>query len=125
MINIIKDNSNITFTLSKYYQFITKGANQTEVVWTEPYEDSYGLGRMTTAAFPVYQRNANNNTKILLGVVGLDVLMSDFTIFDTSEFVVDELVKRSRGNCLKISPNYCELENMRGIILKNFLYLNK
>ena len=101
------------------------GVNQTEVIWSEPYEDGHGLGQMTTAALPVYYNNSN--VKILLGVVGLDVLMSDFIGFETTSAIVKVLVQRSRGKCVKLSLKPCEFENLRSnfkfIVLFIFIYL--
>ena len=106
--------------MEKYYQFISFGSQSDSVIWTEPYLDSQGLGEMTTAAIPVYYYN-NNNFKILIGVIGIDVLMTDFTTFETSKEVVKTLVFRSNGKCQKINLSQCNLENLRGY--KNFFTL--
>ena len=45
--------------------------------WTEFYQDSSGQGKMTTVALPVYADD-NSGKRIFHGVVGIDVLASDF-----------------------------------------------
>lgn len=40
--------------MSGYYAFLANGIVNDQVVWSEEYEDSQGLGLMITAALPVY-----------------------------------------------------------------------
>ena len=39
--------------MGSYYEFLAKGMDSKYVTWTEPYEDAFGLGWMTTASMPV------------------------------------------------------------------------
>ena len=99
--------------MSKYYNFIALNINQTEVVWSEPYVDGNGLGNMTTAAFPIYY-NKSNSSKILLGVVGIDILMSELTAYNlTRNAIVEKLIIKS-SKCKNVNFSFCEFENLRG-----------
>ena len=59
--------------MRNYYTFIAEGVTTESPVWTEPYEDAFGLGRMVTVSMPVYYYE--NNIRKILGVVGVDVSM--------------------------------------------------
>ena len=41
-------------TMKNYYSYISKGVSITEPVWTEPYIDAFGFGKMVTVSMPVY-----------------------------------------------------------------------
>ena len=67
----IIDSSEIKEKVEKLFSFLANDLNITQVVWTEPYQDSDGLGMLTTAAIPFYDRALVK----LIGVVGVDVLL--------------------------------------------------
>lgn len=60
-------------TSGSYYALASPPQNPDRLtVWTPPYEDPTGMGRMVTASAPIY-----NETGEFLGVAGVDVLLSD------------------------------------------------
>lgn len=42
--------------MQKYYTYLAKGLSRESPVWTEPYDDAFGYGRMVTVAMPIYYR---------------------------------------------------------------------
>jgi hypothetical protein len=85
--------------MQSYYKVFGATANR-ELFWTAPYLDASGLGMMVTAALPTY--DTSQEYPELLGVVGHDILLSDFTAL-VSTFNSDRsyafLVDR-RGNAI-------------------------
>lgn len=67
-------------TLRNYSTFLSQGINITEPIWTEPYEDAFGFGRLVTISMPVYYQE--NGITQILGVAGIDVRVSQFTSFN-------------------------------------------
>ena len=59
--------------MREYYTFIAEGVSIDSPVWTEPYEDAFGFGRMVTVSMPIYYQNSDIRT--ILGVAGIDVVM--------------------------------------------------
>ena len=74
-----------------YYVYLADGVTISEPVWTEPYNDALGFGRMTTVAFPIYYEEADSpGIRIILGVAGIDVTMESMERFGMSE---DDVVR--------------------------------
>ncbi|MGE5590641.1 MAG: cache domain-containing protein [Bacillota bacterium] len=60
-------------TNGSYYALATPPQNPDRLaVWTPPYQDPAGMGRMVTASAPIYTEKGE-----FLGVAGVDVLLSD------------------------------------------------
>ena len=79
--------------------------------WTEFYQDSSGQGKMTTVALPVYADDDSSGKRIFHGVVGIDVLASDFgASLDDSALAV-KLQQRS-AQCVSYDFNITEGENV-------------
>jgi voltage-dependent calcium channel alpha-2/delta-3 len=95
----INDGGNLRTKMQSYYKVFGATANR-ELFWTAPYLDASGLGMMVTAALPTY--DTSQEFPELLGVVGHDILLSDFTAL-VSTFNSDRsyafLVDR-RGNAI-------------------------
>jgi voltage-dependent calcium channel alpha-2/delta-3 len=72
----IEDGGNLRTKMQSYYQVFGATANA-NIFWTAPYLDASGLGMMVTAALPAYE--TLNEFPSLIGVVGHDILLSDFT----------------------------------------------
>lgn len=52
--------------------------NHSEYIkWAGVYQDSHGLGMMTTVTLPVYNRTAGANNQTILGVMGVDITTDD------------------------------------------------
>ena len=46
--------SQLATKMKNYYSYIAKGLTIEKPVWTEPYYDAFGLGRMVTVSMPIY-----------------------------------------------------------------------
>jgi len=78
--------------------------------WTEFYLDSSGQGKMTTVALPVYAAD-NSGKRIFHGVVGIDVLASDFgASLDDSALAVK--LQRRSAQCVSYDFNIPEGANV-------------
>ena len=40
--------------MKNYYTYISEGVTISSPVWTEPYEDAFGFGKMVTVSMPIY-----------------------------------------------------------------------
>ena len=69
--------------MKNYYTYLSEGLKITEPVWTEPYEDAFGFGRMVTVSMPIYYEE--NGIRIILGVAGIDILWGQIESFGLSE----------------------------------------
>ncbi len=108
----ITNTRDLISAMAGYYEFIAAGLERSSAVWTESYVDALGLGLVTTAAFPAYDRTTNPPT--LVGVAGVDVKMSDFLSTGASASdTLDVLVARS-SICGSFNATYCTLEALRG-----------
>jgi len=90
--------------------------NVSKPSWTEPYMDSTemktGLGLMTTAAIPVYDRS--KTPIILLGVVGIDILMQDlYNLADEKTGVLQIISDKSNPVCGLNNISSCQFNSLR------------
>jgi len=63
--------TSIRDSMAGYYKYLAHGLKITKVIWSEPYEDAFGLGKVITGSLPVYEENVWG--PVLVGVVGVDV----------------------------------------------------
>ena len=82
-ISDISSASSLATVMRNYFTFIAEGVTTTNPVWTEPYDDAFGLGRMVTVSMPVYY--TENNIRTILGVIGLDVSMTHLATFGLTD----------------------------------------
>ena len=64
--------STLATTMRNYYSYISEGVEITSPVWTEPYIDAFGFGKMVTVSKPIYYQEGGIRT--ILGVAGIDIL---------------------------------------------------
>ena len=69
--------------MSDYTRFLAWGRRGLDVIWSNIYEDSLGLGLMATAAMPVYSADTVGSDGsaipgVLVGVVGHDAIVKEF-----------------------------------------------
>lgn len=108
----ITNTRDLISAMAGYYEFIAAGLSRSTAVWTESYVDALGLGLVTTAAFPAYDRTTDPPT--LVGIAGVDVKMADFLSTGASASdTLDVLVARS-SLCGSFNATYCTLEKLRG-----------
>ena len=103
--------TSLVTVMRDYYTFIAEGVQINSPVWTEPYDDAFGLGRMVTVSMPIYYYE--NSIRTILGVVGLDVSMEQIYTFGLTE---EETMKRLIGNGVCHSSNLtdCQIDSLRG-----------
>lgn len=108
---VIPSSRDISSIMGNYYIYVAAGLNRSTCIWTEPYDDAVGLGKVTTAAYPIYDRSSN--PPYLIGVTGLDLLLEDLIAFENYDQILDELISRS-GRCTSDILSECHLESLRG-----------
>ena len=97
--------------MRNYSVYLAEGIEVTEPVWTEPYIDAFGFGRMVTVSMPIYY--TQSGIRKTLGVAGLDVVMSTFDPFGFSDedAIVKELIKNAP--CQSSSLTECDIQHLR------------
>eukprot|EP00210_Caulerpa_lentillifera_P005936 g5674.t1 len=102
--------TDVLTAMNGYYHFLTNAGSGDSPVWTNPYEDDGGLGLITTVAKPVYSRGTRDLDGIFLGVVGLDVLLSNLEVpgIEYSD-VLEEIIERS-STCNLTPQTPCQLQ---------------
>ena len=95
--------------MRNYYVYISEGVEVTSPVWTEPYEDAFGFGRMVTVSMPIYYQE--NGIRSILGVAGIDILMEQISFNQTEEDVVKRLI--SNAPCQLSNLTECQIEDLR------------
>lgn len=64
--------SELATTMKNYHTYLSEGVTIDSPVWTEPYEDAFGFGKMVTVSMPIYY--TEDGIRSVLGVAGIDVL---------------------------------------------------
>ena len=67
-------------TVSSYYEVLAKAITLQDPIWSEIYQDAFGIGLVTTVCLPVYDTAINLGR--LLGVSCIDVPMTVFQQFE-------------------------------------------
>ena len=100
--------------MTKYFTYLANWRDYSKVVWSYPYLDFTGLGSLTTASMPVFDRSIKNHP-VFIGVVGLD-LQIDLVLEYANTTDIDEVMKRLINNskCPTLNVSYCRLEEIRG-----------
>ena len=83
MFNIRNTNS-LADTMGSYYTYIAAGVEIDNPVWTEPYDDAFGFGRMVTVSYPIYYTNEQSGIRYIVGVASIDVTIDSLTRFGMS-----------------------------------------
>ena len=61
--------------LSNYYTFLSDGSsNNNNSIWSEPYEDTAGFGKIVSISQAIYSEDKHGIQKVI-GVVGIDLIM--------------------------------------------------
>ena len=74
--------SALATTMRSYYTYISEGVSISSPVWTEPYDDAFGFGRLVTVSMPIYY--TEGSIRSILGVAGIDVTVDQIS-FGMSE----------------------------------------
>jgi len=102
--------------LFEYFTIMNTDPSDT-VIWSEPYVDAFGAGWMVTASQAVYARpsdyeNPNFDHPYLIGVVGVDVLLSDLRKEGSTKEILAEFQARNE-QCPQFTINECLLYTLR------------
>lgn len=76
--------------MRNYYTYISEGVSITNPVWTEPYEDAFGFGKLVTVSMPIYF--LENGVRFILGVAGIDVQYYQIEYGMSEQEVVTKLI---------------------------------
>ena len=95
--------------MRNYYSYISEGVEITEAVWTEPYIDAFGFGKMVTVSMPIYYEEGSIRT--ILGVAGIDILWEQISFGMSEEDVIKKLI--SNMPCQKSNLTECQIEELR------------
>lgn len=71
--------------MKQFYTYLSVGVKFTTPIWTEPYYDYWGYGRMVTVSMPIYYTDPLTNLPTMIGVVGVDILMKQFDKYGFNE----------------------------------------
>lgn len=97
--------SNLATVMRNYYSYVSEGVTISSPVWTEPYEDAFGFGRMVTVSMPIYY--TEGGIRRILGVAGIDVLMEQIYFGQSEEQVIERLI--SNAPCQQSSLTECDI----------------
>ena len=97
--------------MSRYYQYLAAGVHSGLPRWTTPYEDAFGLGTLVTVAAAAYDRSGS--VPVFIGVVGIDVRLSELDSHNDYAAVVSALIARSRV-CTPVVLEDCDVQRLRG-----------
>ena len=99
--------SELTTLMRAYYTYISEGIEVPNPVWTEPYDDFFGFGRMVTVSMPIYYEESG--IRKILGVAGIDVVMETFKSYGYEDET--EITKKLISNmpCLKSTLSACDI----------------
>jgi len=102
----------LNIKLNSYFKTLILGMDIKSPLWVEPYIDSSGLGEMSTCSIPVYDRTVN--PPLFLGVLGIDVMMDDFFLYEPSrEIIIKTLILKSMNTCTNDETTECQINTMR------------
>lgn len=107
--------SELATVMKNYHTYISEGVTISAPVWTEPYEDAFGFGRMVTVSMPIYY--TENDIRSVLGVAGIDILWDQISFGMDEEEVIDQLIRNAP--CHASSLSECEIENLRQELCDN------
>jgi hypothetical protein len=91
--------------MRNYYSYVSEGVTISSPVWTEPYEDAFGFGRMVTVSMPIYY--TEGGIRKILGAAGIDVLMEQIYFDQSEEEVIERLI--SNAPCQQSSLTECDI----------------
>ena len=109
----IGPDTNVLDSLNSYSLYEAAKRRTETPFWIEPYEDASGLGLVTTVAIPFYARGTNDVPDVFLGVVGLDIILSELDFEGmTQEAIFNAFFDRS-SRCVLADTTPCEIQVYR------------
>ncbi|GMH38632.1 hypothetical protein BSKO_06516 [Bryopsis sp. KO-2023] len=112
--SFFEDGEDPLLKLNSYYTFLAAARYPGRSTWITPFDDAFGLGRLTSVAKPVYSPNGRNGTTgAMIAVVGHDVELKELELANVpSDTIVEELASLSRG-CDELNLGGCQLQVQR------------
>ncbi|GMH39187.1 hypothetical protein BSKO_07085 [Bryopsis sp. KO-2023] len=112
--SFFEDDEDPLLKLNSYYTFLAAARYPGRSTWITPFDDAFGLGRLTSVAKPVYSpKGRNGTTGALIAVVGHDVKLKELELANIpSDVIVEELASLSRG-CDELKLGGCQLQAQR------------
>ncbi|XP_077977774.1 uncharacterized protein LOC144433343 [Glandiceps talaboti] len=96
--------------ISDYYNYFNSNEPTTDVIWSEVYEDRYGLGSILSGCLPVYNTQSKHLT--LLGVVCVDIMEKTLNSFHDAKEIYDSMMGGSR-RCPSVQLSEIQIEELR------------
>ncbi|XP_078618897.1 uncharacterized protein LOC144886252 [Branchiostoma floridae x Branchiostoma japonicum] len=98
--------------IADYYNYFSMNEKTNNVIWTEPYEDRYGLGEIVSGCLPVYDIQSEFLT--LLGVTCLDLTKQRILSFpNDGEEVFNSMQSLSQRRCPASQLTETQIEKIR------------
>ncbi|CAH1228066.1 CACNA2D1 [Branchiostoma lanceolatum] len=98
--------------IADYYNYFSMNEKTNNVIWTEPYEDRYGLGEIVSGCLPVYDIQSEFLT--LLGVTCLDLTKQRILSFpNDGEEVFNAMQSLSQRRCPASQLTEVQIEKIR------------
>jgi hypothetical protein len=104
----VNDNGNIRGQMSHFYDYFSsqRASGDSRVTWSEPYEDFFGAGLMTTSSKAIYDKSVTPPK--LVAVVGVDILMTSITAAAAQDGLADQssllaALARRGATCVEFS----------------------
>lgn len=100
--------SELADIMKNYHTYISEGVTIQSPVWSEPYVDAFGFGKMVTVSMPIYY--TENSIRSVLGVAGIDISLAQY--FDMNE---EEIIHHlmTPVPCYSSTLSECQIENLR------------
>lgn len=117
IMNISMDEDDVNSNIGSVVQFLTYTNNSfpDTTLWTDWWDNTGELGQVITAAQPIYDKTTS--PPFLIGVASIDVRLSDFSEYTTSETDYTTLVPSFQQNNPNVpfvmNLNNCQLEDLR------------
>lgn len=98
--------------LTNYYIFLSVGYTNKKPIWSQPYVDSSGgFGSIISISKPIYLNDSNGIQKVL-GVVSMDLQMSELLKYGRTEAEVIQIMQDEKV-CFTNSLTQEQLEILR------------
>ncbi|XP_070568370.1 uncharacterized protein [Ptychodera flava] len=96
--------------ISDYYNYFSSNEQTEKVIWSDVYEDRYGIGKVLSGCLPIY--NTQSKHLSLLGVVCVDILEKTLLSYPDGNNVYQSMMGGDR-RCPAIQLKDKEIEELR------------
>ena len=96
--------------MASYFKLLALSIDSTRARWSEVYDESFGLGRVSTVSQAIYSRESGK--AVFTGVVSIRVRMAELAQYATESEVASTLVQLG-AECPTYSTTTCQLQVLR------------